>query len=60
MERTGLWDIKGSEGSIFAAFKIRSGEGISGDKMWLEHWIQTCLVTFLPPYPGFRTRSESE
>ncbi len=29
MERTGLWDIKGSEGYIYAAFTIRSEEGIS-------------------------------
>ncbi len=34
MERTGLWDIKGSEGYIYAAFKNRSDEGISWDRKW--------------------------
>jgi len=32
MERTGLWDIKGSEGYIESAFKNQSNEGISGSK----------------------------
>ncbi len=32
MESTGLWDIKGSEGYIYAAFKIQSEEGTSGDR----------------------------
>ncbi len=29
MERTGLWDIKGSEGYIYFAFKNKSDGGIS-------------------------------
>ncbi len=32
MERTGLWDIKGSEGYIYAAFKSQPDEGISGGR----------------------------
>jgi len=31
MESTGLWDIKGSEGNIYADLEKRSDEGISGD-----------------------------
>ncbi len=34
MERTRLWDIKGSEGYIYAAFKNRPDEGISWDRKW--------------------------
>jgi len=32
MESTGLWDIKGSKGYIYAALKNRSDEGISGNR----------------------------
>jgi len=32
MEHTGLWDIKGTKGHIYAAFKNRSDDGISGDR----------------------------
>jgi len=31
-ESRGLWDITGSEGYIYAAFKNESDEGISGDR----------------------------
>ncbi len=34
MECTGLWDIKGSEGYIYTAFKDRPDEGISGGRKW--------------------------
>jgi len=34
MERTGLWDIKGSEGYIYAGFKNQSDKGISEDRKW--------------------------
>ncbi len=45
MERTGLWDIKGSEGQIYAAFKNRSEEGISWDKvkLTLDSEVPWCL-----------------
>jgi len=33
MEPTGLWS-KGSEGYIYAAFKIQSDESISRDRKW--------------------------
>jgi len=39
MGSTGLWDIKGSEGYIYAAFKNHSPEGISGDRKRHYHWI---------------------
>ncbi len=32
MEHTGLWDIIGSEGYVYASFKIQLEEGISGNK----------------------------
>jgi len=32
MERTGLWDVKGSEGYIYVAYKNQSDEVISGDR----------------------------
>ncbi len=34
MERTGLSDIKGRQWYIYAAFRIRSEEGTSGDSKW--------------------------
>ncbi len=34
IECTGLWDIKGSKGYIYAAFKNWSYKGISGDSKW--------------------------
>ncbi len=53
MKRTRLWDIIGSEEYIYAAFKNRSDEGISVDRMWHDHWIQMCLVAF-PPYAAYK------
>lgn len=29
----------------------QSDEGISVDRMWHDHWIQMCIVAFLPSYP---------
>ncbi len=48
MECIGLWDIEDSEGYIYAAFKIRSKEGSSGDRKWRRICIRTCLDAFLP------------
>ncbi len=48
MERKGLWDIKSSEGFVYAAFKIQSEEGTSVDRKWSRIWIQMCLDAFLP------------
>lgn len=50
MEHAGLWDIKGSKGYVYSAFNNQSDKAISADRMQQDHWIRTCLVTFLPPY----------
>ncbi len=44
MECTGLWDIKGSEGYIYAAFKNRSDEGMRQEvKLTLDLDMPWCL-----------------
>ncbi len=45
MERTGLWDIKGIEGYIYAAFKSQPDEGISGGRKWMDLNVPCCRPT---------------
>ncbi len=49
MERTGLWDIKGSEGYIYAAFKNQSDEGIS----WFGRAVMPSCLGMRPPKAAF-------
>ncbi len=59
MESTELWDIKSSEGYIYAAFKIKSEDGTSEDWKWSRIWVRTDLDAF-PPWhaaSGFLTNS---